>query len=122
MNTLLEPASEKLKKECLRLVFLYLLSTYNTYLHLFQRVETTIEDTRIEIEVTQPSTYGSTVASLKINGQPKQITSRQQIVVKQQDKVLAIVECENQQCEIKSSKHGLYVRVNLERVKVEVSL
>lgn len=85
-------------------------------------VKTVIEQTNIEVQVTKAISYRRASTQLTINGQPRSLNSQQQILVKQNQQTLAIVECSDEQCEIKSSQHGLYVRISIDTVKVEVSV
>lgn len=84
-----------------------------------QLVKTEINGSVIEVKVTRASSYRQPSTELTVNGQQKSLSK--QVLVRQNQQVVALVECTNEQCEIKSSQYGIYVRIHIDRVQVEVS-
>lgn len=85
-------------------------------------VKIILESSKIEINLQPGSFYRSSFPQVSINGEQKQLESNQQLIVKQQQQPMAVIKCTEQQCEIDSGKHGLYVKISMDRIKVEVNI
>jgi hypothetical protein len=79
-----------------------------------------IGSSKIEIELAPRTSFTPSSLKIMINGQQKYLDANKRLLVKEQQKTVGVVECSDEQCEIKSGQHGLYVRVNGEKVKVEL--